>query len=141
MILSTQSLVSRVEVKNLKKLKRYLKIYDSERTLFRRPAESLFFVAKNFVIRLLHNQLTYRFLHMGVKTKQTHQAFRPMLAGFYSGMSVINVDLQLYHFRRMIKFVMIFLLKNYRLCLISHQLHLYFEKARFAFGYHMIFDY
>lgn len=102
---------------------------------------SVFFVTRKTLAYVMRKQLLKHYLHLGLKKNQTHQGFKPFLLGFHNNISVVDITLLAYYLRRGLKFLLTNLLRNYRVCLISHQIGQYFNKGRFIFSYHMVFDY
>lgn len=128
---------AKVKIKILKKL-----FLDKEKNakfpFFRR---SVFYISRQTLMRLVRWQIIKHFLHIGLRKPQSHQGFRSLLLGFHNKISIIDLSLINYHFRRGLKFLLSNLLRNYRLCLISNQIEKYFHKKSFIFSYHMVFDF
>lgn len=134
---ATKRLKRKTRIKILKKLF----LNREKKVLFPFYRRSALKISKQSMLRLLRWQFIRNFLYIGLSKAQTHQGFRLVLLGFYNKISIIDLDLLNYHFRRSLKFLLSNLLRNYRLCLISNQIAKYFHRKTFIFNYHMVFDY
>ncbi|HMP27959.1 MAG TPA: hypothetical protein PKD85_00015 [Saprospiraceae bacterium] len=133
------SLRKRVKAIKLERLRTFIP-KDEIGRVYTLATDSPFYIAKDFMLRTMRAEIVRRFIYVGVVRARTHQAFRPLLSGYYRGLSFLDIDLITYYYRRTSRFLLILLLKNQRLCFISEELTKYFDRKAFIFNYHMIFD-
>lgn len=112
-----------------------------ENTFYGGSEFSIFLPVKKNMLHLMNKQLTRFYLHLGMQRNQMHQGYKPLLLGFYRGAALISPTLLMYYFRRLFKFLMLLMLRNYRFCFVSHRLRQYFDRRIFIFKYYMIYDY
>lgn len=99
------------------------------------------FPKTTFINRITFTSLLKHYLHLGQKRAQTHQEFRPFLLGFHNNISLINVTLLSYYLRRHMKFLLVLVMRNYRLCFISQEIAEYLASASVLRNYHCVLDY
>jgi hypothetical protein len=123
-------------------LKRLITKVKKEESLFYDGSEfSIFRPIKKHFVRMMKKQFLKYYLHLGLQRRQIHQGAKSIIWGFAGELAIIDPDLLVYNFRRLFKFMLSLLLKNYRFCFVSHQLAPYFRRSIFIFKYHMVFDY
>lgn len=115
------------------------------RIRFSKAERSPTFLTKAFSYRLVNSLTTFslakHYLHFGEKRNQTHQEFRPFLQGFHNNISLIDNNLLSYYLRRTIRFFFALLMRNYRVCFISHEISSYLKDSSILRNYYLVLDY